>query len=117
MQEKHNSGKNLLVTIVILAAVVIAGYFYATRDRSSDVLLTSVLSSDAPTGVQGDLLSVLRQLKTLKLDDSIFQDPVWNTLHDFGQTLSPQPSFRQNPFAPLNAAADFSSTTTTQTTR
>lgn len=118
MEQKQKSGKNLLIALVILVAIIVAGYFYATRDRSTDVLLTSVYSNTGSSTVQTNLLTVLRQLRTLRLDDAIFSDPVWLSLRDFGQTLSPQPSGRVNPFAPLGTSdsSTVSSNTPTGTT-
>lgn len=104
MGEKSNNARNLIIAVVILAAIGVAGYFYAGRDQSAnDTLLTSV-SVGTSTAVDSDLLSALSELRRLKLDDSIFSNPSWSTLHDFSQTLSPLPSGRPNPFAPLDSS-------------
>ena len=100
-----NTSRNLIIALAALLIVGAAGYFYATRDRSADDSLTSVSADEQAAAVDGDLLRTLGQLKKLKLDDSIFSDPVWQSLTDFGQTLVPQASGRPNPFAPLGSSA------------
>ncbi len=105
MKESSSNLKNIIVIGVILLLVALAGYWYATRDKSSDELLTSQDAGSETKSVDSDLLAALRELRKLRLDDSIFSDPVWLSLHDFGKTLAPQQSFRPNPFAPLDASA------------
>jgi hypothetical protein len=97
MKEKGNL-KNIIIIAAIILAIGFAGYFYATRDQSSDDLLTGEMAG-AASAVDGDLISALASLRRLRLDDSIFKSPTWTTLTDFGQTLSPLPSGRPNPFA------------------
>ncbi len=104
MQDKKtHPGLNVLIAVVILIAVIGAGYFYATRDRAAeDLLLESSFDNGA---VDGDLLSALGKLRTITLDEAIFQNPVFMSLSDFSTTIEPQPSGRQNPFAPLSSPA------------
>ncbi|MBX4209562.1 hypothetical protein KW799_02645 [Candidatus Parcubacteria bacterium] len=112
MKENANS-RNLIIVIAIIVAIGIAGYFYASRDRSSDTLLTSESASESAS-VDTDLLAALRALKKLKLDGGIFTDPAWATLKDFGKVLAPQPAGRANPFSAISAAdSAFSGASTT----
>jgi hypothetical protein len=99
-----NNKKTLIVIIAIFVAIGIAAYFYASRDQSGDELLLGLPAEFEVSPVDGDLLSALRELKKLKLDDSIFRNPVWLSLTDFGQDLAPQASGRSNPFAPLSSS-------------
>lgn len=50
-----------------------------------------------------DLLTALALLKTISLDTSVFTDPVFLSLSDWGKAIPPQPAGRRNPFAPLGA--------------
>ncbi len=108
MKEK-SSIKNLVIVGVVILAIAGAGYFYATRDQSPDTLLVAS-SSGGSSSVDQDLLASLQQLKLLKLDDSIFSNPIWRSLSDFGQTIPPQTPNRPNPFAPLDPSV-FATTT------
>lgn len=58
-------------------------------------------SADAVVGQ--DLLAALALLKTIQLDTSIFSDPLFKSLSDWGKKIPPQPVGRRNPFAPFGA--------------
>lgn len=99
----NHGKKNLIISLTIIVIIGVAGYFYASRDRSADILLVST-PTDATTGaIDNDLLSALRELKRLKLDSSIFDNAAWLSLEDFGKSLTPEPVSRLNPFAPLGS--------------
>jgi len=98
--------KNLLKNrkVVITALVVILAFFaytYFFKPDTSDSVLIS--STDATGGLaQGrEIIALLTDLKSLKLDESIFQDPVFRSLEDFTLPIDPEPQGRTNPFAPL----------------
>ena len=72
-----------------------------------------------PAEEGGDLIALLLELKSIKLDTAILQNPTFLTLQDFSVTLIPEPVGRVNPFAPLGDNAPRNtpvSTTTTATT-
>lgn len=58
-------------------------------------------SADAVVGQ--DLLAALALLKTIQLDTSIFTDPIFKSLSDWGKAIPKQPVGRRNPFAPFGA--------------
>jgi hypothetical protein len=110
--EKRNNTRNLVITIAILIAFIGAAYFYITRETVSDAdLLVGVPIAGTAT-IDGDLLSTLRELKRLRLDDSIFTMPSFVSLTDQSRPLPPQTSGRINPFAPLESSASVFSTST-----
>ena len=105
--------KNILIAILIIAALG-AGYLFLSGQSSSNQ--SGIVSSSGDTtlpaasgGVGMDtsavpaaqnLLSVLLNVKTIKLDDSIFSTPAFKNLHDSSITLVPDASpGRPNPFA------------------
>lgn len=94
-------GKNLRTVIIVGVVIVIAfiAYSYFFTAKPASVLTTSEVSGTPP--VDQDLISLLAQLKAITLDDSIFNDPTFMSLQDFSQNLTPEPSGRINPFAPL----------------
>lgn len=106
---------NLIIAVVILGAIGFGGWLYANRDVSDpfeDELLVGIPVTEA-NPIDGDLLKALQDLQRLSLDASIFSNPVWLTLVDFGKELAPQAAGRQNPFAPLGATAPAQTGTTT----
>lgn len=105
MQDTSHTIRNLVIAVVIIAAVVFAGYYYATRDTTPDATLLVGAPTASASGVEGDLLSALQQLRHISLDTSIFQNPVFQSFIDYSTTLVPQAAGRPNPFAPLDASA------------
>lgn len=96
--------KNKTVTGVLVLAVfiVLCFLFYSWSGNSSSTLTES--NSDA--GQMGQaLLITLAGLNTIRLDGSIFSDPVFVSLTDFGVVIPPQPSGRRNPFLPIGSSA------------
>jgi hypothetical protein len=84
-------------TLLILMALA---YFMFFSGDSSDPLLTTT-AEDPTSQVSRDLLITLTNLNVIRLDETIFTDPVFVSLSDFGVTIPPQPVGRRNPFAPL----------------
>ena len=108
---------NLIIAVVVLGALGFGGYLYANRDTSvpeADDLLIGMAMPEA-NPIDGDLLKALRDLESLKLDGSIFSNPVWLTLKDFGKELAPQAAGRPNPFAPIGGSSPVSAPTGTTT--
>lgn len=66
----------------------------------------AALNGDSPEAQSGrEILAILLNLKSLKLDASIFNSPVFQSLADFGQSIPERPRGRDNPFAPIGAAS------------
>ena len=101
MHENTKNWKNPIIVILILVIVFVAGYFYTTRNREGDVLLSNITPQNETSAVDGDLIKTLGKLQKLSMDDSIFSNSVWLSLHDFSRIISPEPKGRGNPFAPL----------------
>ena len=91
-------------TIVLFIAVVVVlfgayQFFFATSD---DAALQVTVTEAA--GPDQDLVALLFQLKGIRLDNSLFADPLFQSLKDFGRDLVSEPIGRVNPFAPLQGA-------------
>jgi hypothetical protein len=95
--------------LLIAGGLVLAGavyYFFFSgggTPAEDNPLLSSVSESPADAIVGRDLLSVLAELKSTKIDSSIFNDPVWKSLKDFSIEIAPQPIGRKNPFLPFDS--------------
>lgn len=87
--------------MVLIGVVVVAGglLYYFFMSSGSGELLTSSEDSELP--VSQELLSTLGNLRTIKLDNSIFSDPLFISLSDFGVSIPPAAAGRRNPFAPV----------------
>ena len=106
--------KNIIIFAVI-AVVVILIYVYFIKPSpelptlvSSQVTTvadsTNGLSSDNNSAVAGEFLALLLNVKSIKLNDAIFSDNAFISLHDSSITLIPDGTEgRVNPFAPLGS--------------
>lgn len=98
--------RKVLIGAGVAAAVIVAGaIYYALTDRpEADGALTALEDSTLDGTIGRDLLLTLSRLRSTKLDVSIFEDPVFSSLKDFGVEIAPQPVGRRNPFAVFGAA-------------
>ena len=87
---------------ILIVVVLYGGYAYFFSAPTSAPLTTEVAPQ---VGLDQDLIALLFQLKAIRLDASIFDDPTYKSLVDFGRDLVPEPVGRPNPFAPLTGSA------------
>lgn len=92
------NNKILLGTIIAAAALFFVYYTYFKGDSSAP------LSSEDASPVSQELLALLGSLVSIKLDQSIFTDPAFVSLSDFGTVIPPESAGRRNPFAPASGA-------------
>jgi hypothetical protein len=90
----------VIIGVVVVAALVL--WFFYSRGGSG-ALLTS--SADQESPVSQEILATLGNLRTIKLDNSIFSDPLFQSLSDFGVAIPPAAAGRRNPFAPVGEDA------------
>ena len=92
----------LLITFLLL--IIVGGYLlysYSSRNK----LESGVVSVGADGGKKApdaEFLRLLDRLQSLKLDKSIFQEPIFQSLVDLSPELAPQEKKgRPNPFLPF----------------
>jgi hypothetical protein len=95
---KKNMPIVLGILVVILGLVVYLNFF---SGNSSEALLAS--SADTNSPVSQELLTVLTNLHTIRLDNSIFSSPAFQSLTSFGVELPPEAVGRRNPFLPIGS--------------
>ena len=99
--------------------MVLAYLFFFQKSAPTDTLTTTTAAGVAPVAstssgqapaIGSNFLSILLNVKNIKLDDSIFSDPAFLSLHDSSILLiSDGTEGRPNPFAPIGS--DTSSST------
>ncbi len=97
----NSSSKNGIIVLVV-AIVFIGGiYFYMNGNPSGDSINSlSASSLDADAAKEGaEILTLLSQIKSLRIDTSRFSDPVYKTLIDYTVEVPPQNIGKKNPFA------------------
>jgi len=95
------SSNKTWIWIAIIIIVAIVGYFYLSGSSApaSSTLVQSSGSDSEAVGAQ--VLTLLNQIQSLKIDTSIFSDPGFLTLRDYSVAIPPENVGRANPFAPL----------------
>ena len=95
------------IVIGVLALLVGAGAWYGLSGSSSptDLLVTEDFTTPSSESDK-DLVSTLLQLRSVSLEGTIFSDPAFQGLQDFGSQIIPEPVGRPNPFAPLIFGSD-----------
>lgn len=98
---KHNKIMAVGAAVAVLAVLYYAFYF------GGGAISTPSLSSPSETNLPGTqkLVVMLTSLNTIRLNDSVFKDPVFQSLSDFGVVIPEQQVGRRNPFAPTSAVA------------
>ena len=94
--------QNKLVMLIV-GGVLIAGvvWYSFLRDRGDDSLLQTDDLTQA-TEADGDIVDTLLELRAVSLSGTIFSDPSFLRLKDFGSEIVSEPAGRPNPFAPLS---------------
>ncbi|MBV9159049.1 MAG: hypothetical protein JO019_00425 [Candidatus Kaiserbacteria bacterium] len=93
------------LVVVILVVVLVGGIWYGLSQNTPPAPLVST-SATASTGsptqdsANEELVATLLTLRAVTLSGTIFQDPAFTTLRDFGTAIVAEPIGRQNPFAP-----------------
>ncbi|HVV38917.1 MAG TPA: hypothetical protein VHD31_01165 [Candidatus Paceibacterota bacterium] len=87
----------MYVGLIILALLGVWAYF--TFFGGSGPSATVTVDETSP--LSQDVLVTLSNLHTIKLDSTIFSDPVFSSLTDYGVAIPPENVGRRNPFAPL----------------
>lgn len=104
---------NKLIFIIII--VVIAGgvWYGLSISGAPEPLLVTTTSEGGSVSAQNtdqEIIGTLLALRAVTLSGSIFSDPSFVTLQDFGTTIVPEPVGRENPFAPLRTSVPPAST-------
>ena len=89
---------NLTSVIIAMLVIVAGGYWYFFGQAGNEVPLTTSTAVDAS---QTQFQVLVSQLKPISFDTSIFSDPKFTALVDLSTPISPEPSGRSDPFAPL----------------
>lgn len=106
--------KNKYVLGGIAGFAVLCLAYYLWQSSGSTPLLSD---NQGASPLSQELLTTLGKLHTIKLDPTVFSDPVFVSLTDFGVIIPPQAAGRRNPFAPVGAVIAPLSTTTQSTGR
>src|SRR3989344_643089 len=99
------------IIVVIIVAILALVFVFLTKKEPEQTPLVSVSGDVTTTNPQPnaslltqDFLSILLNVKNIKLDDDIFNDPTFSSLSDSSILLTPEGTEgRPNPFAPIGS--------------
>jgi len=98
--------KKIFLIVGIFGFIAVGILFVADRKSFAQESLISVETPAVPSSETGEqILSLLQQLTMIKLDESIFTDPMFTGLKDYHVDLTEEPKQRSNPFAPIGKDA------------
>ena len=86
---------------LVVGVLLLGGLYVYVSFFSSPASSPALTASDSSAALSQSLLATLQSLHTIKLDNSIFSEPSFQSLTDFGVVIPSQPVGRRNPFAPL----------------
>ena len=94
--------KHKIIIVVFIAIIFLFVIYSVYFPSDNDASLTRA-NNDGEVGQQ-ELLALLASLKSIELDESLFNTPVFKSMIDFSQKLTPEPVGRRNPFLPFEAS-------------
>lgn len=105
--------KIIAVIIIIILAFIAYTLWFSPGSDSEDLLTTS---GPAQVEILGqEIIRALNRIDALKLDTSVFNDPVMQKLRDYSEPIQPEEAGRGNPFLPYGTGNSGGiGTTTTQ---
>ncbi len=94
--------KKIIIAAAVLVALFVAyGYFFKNEENGSLKVTEDAISSKQFAAGK-ELISLLVDMKSLKLNSDIFENNIFRSLQDFGLSLPPEPQGRVNPFLPTD---------------
>ncbi len=101
MKTQTTSKKPLFTIIAIIGAALLAYFFFiGGKAPASDAILQTVATPEA-NAASARILNLLNQIKSLKIETTIFTNPAYQTLQDYSVPIPAVPVGRPNPFAPI----------------
>lgn len=105
-----NQTSRLPEIIAIVLVIGAVGYYFYSSSHSSTSTSSSFIISTATSTVGSDVLNLLNQIHSLRIDTNLFQLPVYQSLTDFTVPIPPEPIGKANPFASGGVISNSSST-------
>lgn len=107
----NNLTKILSVVFLIVVIFFVVNYFRGANDSGSQMLASTGQTTNSTSDAKY-ILNLLNRMDRVQLLDGIFNNPNFIGLKDNSVALVPQPTGRENPFAPVNASEIRNATST-----
>ena len=94
--------RNNILVIILVIIVGMVAFWYLGKNNNN--VSTSSITADTATSNSADakyIYNILQEMAQVNLDDSIFSNPVFQSLKDNTISFAPQAAGRNNPFSPV----------------
>lgn len=106
----EGTGKNKKALLIIIFALVLFGaiYFFFFRSGEPQALVLDEFGNPVQATVVGqDLIVLLSEIQSIRLDSQLFDNPAFRSLTDYSVELISEPQGRANPFAEIGTGGNF----------
>lgn len=104
METESSNTKKIITVVILVLVIAFAVYFFFFRSAQVEMVLDEFGNPVQAQVVGQDLIDLLHELESVKLNDTIFSSPALQNLVDLSVTLAPQPQGRENPFSSLSGS-------------
>lgn len=94
--------KIILATIVIMVLFFAYNFFFGGKQEGDELISGTINQRTAADVVGAEIIQALNQIESLKLDRTIFEDPVYRSLIDRSEPIPSEPVGKTNPFDPIS---------------
>ncbi len=98
MFQKYKKG--ILIAIAVILLFVVYTVFFK---KEAEPVLSTTSGARGLSAENNELISLLSELRSIRLEKNIFNNSVLLSLFDFSVVLIPEPVSRPNPFAPIGS--------------
>lgn len=98
---KNNTRIKTAAVVFMAVFVLMIGTIVFKGKRSSAQDTADLTITETSDSVGKEVLALLDDLRKIKLDDSIFKDPMFQELEDYSVTIPAELKGRKNPFNPI----------------
>ncbi|MDP3962804.1 MAG: hypothetical protein Q8Q03_02990 [bacterium] len=97
---KPQSKKTVIYTAVIIVVMILAYLYFSGSPVDNSASLEAETQATESSIAAANVLSLLNQISSLRIDTAIFTSPVYRSLVDHTVPVLEQNVGRTNPFAP-----------------
>ena len=106
MEPQQQNPVKKIISIAVVVLLILSGIYFFFFNKAPAVLTKDEFGNPVQMEVVGqDLLDLLSQLKSVKLDNALFAKPAFVQLTDYSIPLPSQPQGRTNPFSSYSGGA------------
>ncbi len=109
MIEQLKKNKILLIVFFIVTILFLWTMIGGSSNKPAPILESA--TAGANPVMDQDIINLLVDMRSIKLDGSLFKSPGFLLLRDFGRDIVAEPIGRTNPFAPIHSASTTKNTT------